>query len=58
MIRGGYNNTVRAEIITELIPERAGPVIFKTFLLELIAVRPIPAFCPARGVKSENYWTR
>ena len=28
--------TVRAEIITELILERADPVIFKTFLLELI----------------------
>ena len=31
-------HTVRAEIITELIPARAGPVIFKIFLLELIAV--------------------
>ena len=27
-------STVRAEIITELILKRAGPVIFKTFLLE------------------------
>ena len=26
--------TVRAEIITELIPERAGPVIFKSLLLD------------------------
>ena len=34
--------TVRAEIITELILERAGPVIFKTVLLELIAFRLIP----------------
>ena len=34
--------TVRAEIITELILERAGPVFFKTFLLELIALRLIP----------------
>ena len=34
--------TVRAEIITELILERAGPVIFKTFLLELKAYRLIP----------------
>ena len=50
--------TVRAEIITELILKRAGPVIFKTFLLELIAVRPIPVICPARGVKPENYWKR
>ena len=35
-------NTVRAEIITELILERAGPVIFKTFLLALKAFRLIP----------------
>ena len=42
--------TVRAEMITELILKRAGPVIFKTFLLELIAFRPIPVICPARGV--------
>ena len=40
--------TVSAEIITELILKRAGPVIFKTFLLELIAFRPIPVICPAR----------
>ena len=51
-------HTVRAEIITELILKRVGPVIFKTFLLELIAFRPIPVICPARGVKPENYWTR
>ena len=51
-------STVRAEIITELILKRVGPVIFKTFLLELIAFRPIPAICPARGVKPENYWKR
>ena len=51
-------NTVRAEIITELILERAGPVILKTLLLELIAFRPIPAICPARGAKPENYWKR
>ena len=51
-------HTVRAEIITELILKRAGPVIFKTFLLELIAFRPIPVICPARGVKPENYWKR
>ena len=50
--------TVRAEIITELILKRAGPVIFKTFLLKLISCRPIPVICPARGVKSENYWKR
>ena len=50
--------TVRAEIITELILKRADPVIFKTFLLELIAFRPIPVICPARGVKPENYWKR
>ena len=52
-------NTVRAEIITELILKRAGPVIFKAFLLlELIAFGPIPVICPARGVKPENYWKR
>ena len=38
----GTEITVRAEIITELILERAGPVIFKTFLLELMALRLIP----------------
>ena len=38
----GYPTTVRAEIITELILERAGPVIFKTVLLELVAFRLIP----------------
>ena len=50
--------TVRAEIITELILKRAGPVIFKTFSLELIAFRPIPVICPAREVMPENYWKR
>ena len=51
-------STVRAEIIAELILKRAGPVIFKTFLLELIAFRPIPVICPAGGVQPENYWKR
>ena len=51
-------HTVRAEIITELILKRAGPIIFKTFLLELIAFRLIPVICHARGVKPENYWKR
>ena len=41
----------RAEIIAELIPKRAGPVIFKTLLLELIAFRLIPVICPARIAK-------
>ena len=45
--------TVRAEIITEFILKRAGPVIFKTLLLELIAYRPIPVICRARGEKPE-----
>ena len=43
--------TVRAENITELILERAGPVVFKTFLLELKASRLIPViflFCKKR----------
>ena len=35
-------HTVCVESITELILERAGPVIFKTFLLELRAFRLIP----------------
>ena len=46
--------TVRAEIITELILERAGPVILKTFLLELIAFRLIPDFCPARREQTQQ----
>ena len=32
-----FLDTVRAEIISELILKRAGPVVLKTFLLELIA---------------------
>ena len=47
---------VRAEIINELIPEMEGPAIFWTSLLALIAFRLIPAICPARGAKPENYW--
>ena len=38
-------SAVCAEIITELILERAGPVIFETFLLEFIPVRLIPVIC-------------
>ena len=38
--------------------ERAGLVIFKTFLLELIAFRLMPVVCPARRAKPENYWKR
>ena len=41
------NNTVRTEMTTEFILERAGPVIFKTFFLEFVAFRLIPIFCPA-----------
>ena len=47
-----------AETITELIPERVGPVIFKSFLLELIHFRQIPVISPARRAKPENYWKR
>ena len=50
--------TVRAEIITEPIPEKAGPVMSKTFLLELMAFRLIPVICSARRAKPENYRTR
>ena len=57
--RGWHDDiTVRAEIITELILERAGQVIFKTFLLKLIAFTPIPVIFPAREAKPENYWKR
>ena len=38
--------TVRAEIITELILERAGPVILKAFLLEVVTFRLLPIICP------------
>ena len=34
------------------------PVLFKSFLLELIAFRLIPAICPARRAKPENDWKR
>ena len=49
-----FFDTVRTEIVTELILERAGPVFFKTFLLKLIAFRLIPVICPARRGKPEN----
>ena len=43
---GISETTVRTEMITELILESAGPVVFKTVLLELIAFRLIPViFC-------------
>ena len=50
-----FQHTLRAEMVTELILERAGPVIFNTFLLELIAVAVglIPVICPARRAKTE-----
>ena len=41
-------HTVGAKIITELIFKTAGPVIFETFLLELMAFRMIPVICPAK----------
>ena len=50
--------TVGAEIITELILERASPVIFKSLLLELMAFRLIPVIGPARKAKPDNYWKR
>ena len=50
--------TVRAEIIAELIQERARPVIYETFLMELMPVRLIPVICPARRTKPENDWKR
>ena len=49
--------TVCAEIITELILERAGPVIFRTFLSELEPFRLIPVIFPVRRAKApENDW--
>ena len=56
IFKGAFMFTVRAETIPELILERAGPAIFKTFLLELIAVGLIPVICPARRAKTENNW--
>ena len=49
-------STVHAETSSELILERAGLVVFKTALLELTAFRLIPAICPVRRAKPENYW--
>ena len=49
-------SVLSTEIITELIPERVGPVISKTFFLEFIAFRLIPVICPARRAKPENHW--
>ena len=40
---------VRAETITEVILERAGPIMFKAFLLEFTAFRLIPVTCPVTG---------
>ena len=42
---------------TELILEKAGPVILRPFT-GIIAFRVIPVICPARRAKSENYWKR
>ena len=50
-------STVLAKTTTESILERAGPVISRTFLLELIAFRPIPVIgpaSPARGVRPQT----
>ena len=43
---------------SELILERAGPVIFRISFLDLTAFRQIPVICPARRAKPENYWKR
>ena len=53
-----FKRTVCGEIITELVLQRAGPAILKTFLLALTAFRLIPVICPARRAKRENYWKR
>ena len=44
-------STVRAEIIAELILEGVGPIIYSTFLLELIAFRLIPLGSPKKALK-------
>ena len=49
-------NTIRAEIVTESILKRSGPIIFETFLLELNAFRLIPVICSATRAKPQNYW--
>ena len=46
-VAGRWDSNTGGEIITELILKRAGPVIFNTFLLELLAFRPIPVICLA-----------
>ena len=50
--------TVRAEIITELILERAGPIIFWIFYRKLKAFRLIPVIWPAIRARPEKYWKR
>ena len=50
--------TDRAEIITELILERASPGILGTFLLEFITFRLIPVIFLQKEAKPENYWKR
>ena len=49
-------HSLSTEIITEVFLERAGPIVLKTWLLELIAFRQIPVVDPARTGKPENYW--
>ena len=53
-------HTVRTEIISEIILERASPVIFETSLLELVPFRLIPIICPARRTKPDffNYYLK
>ena len=46
--------TACAEMIAELMLERADPVTFETFLLELIAFQLMPLSCPARRGKREK----
>ena len=46
-------DAVRAGTIAELVPERAGPIIHRTFFPEIDAFRQVPAIWPARGAKHE-----
>ena len=49
---------VRAEIITELILERVGPVILKTFFTGIKSFQTDPSNLSCKKSKPENYWKR
>ena len=51
-------SAIRAESISELILERAGPVISKIFFSGIIAFRLIPVIVLQEEQKPENDWKR